>query len=408
MSVYEKCPNCNHTIPVNEGFITWCDKCLWNINPDVYSLRKKNIFDSVYEKAGKVSKDKLFNEVIKMDEMKHRVTVYTVLAYIVSAFVYSTSLFFIYYAIRTIFFVGGAPHNYAIAFILLLFGIELLPRFPKVKGQVLERHEFPALYKLIDMIAEKLQCKRIEYLYINAGFNAYFTVSGLKKESCIVIGVPYFSILDINEKVSVLAHETAHHMGRDASRNRFVSLAMSALSKWYDQLLYYGNTIVLLPITWPISIVVKMLVYVLGGMVWRDRQKAEYIADYHAARTAGVESVISASEKFYFHPAFPKALEQVSRYKNSSDLFESFRKRIDNIPEREIQRVKTIEDLETKKPSSSHPPTLLRNQFVLEKVINPDSIHLSQEDVEKIEDEFKKAEYTVQKILLDDYKEYFI
>ncbi len=40
--------------------------------------------------------------------------------------------------------------------------------------------------------------------------------------------------------------------------------------------------------------------------------------------------------------------------------------------------------------------------------MNPDQIYLSQKDIEKIEAEFKNTEYIIQKILLDDYKEYFI
>lgn len=61
----EICPNCQNPLEVNEGYITWCDKCYWNINPEIYYLSKKRIFDFAYENISKISVNNLFNYPIQ-------------------------------------------------------------------------------------------------------------------------------------------------------------------------------------------------------------------------------------------------------------------------------------------------------------------------------------------------------
>lgn len=404
----ENCPNCQNSLEVNEGYITWCDKCYWNINPDIDYLSKKRIFDFAYENISKVSVNNLYNEVLQAKNIKQRISAYSILAYVISAFIYAISIFFMFFSLRVLFFSGGAPHTYLLSIIFLIFGIEIFPRVTKVRETKLDPQEYPGLFKLVDTISNRIKGQRINNICVSYDYNAYFTTSGLKRENVIILGIPYFSILDINEKISVIAHELTHCSNKDTSRHSFVFTAVTSLSKWYSFLLYFGEIKILLPISWPLSLIVKMFIYILGIMVWRDRQRAEYYADYTAAKIAGVEATISSSEKFYYHPSFFNILKRTAERTNANDLFDNFRKHIKNVPEREIKRVKTLEQLETCDLQSSHPPTLYRNQYISSKIKDFDKLELSQEEINQIENEFKRLEDMIQRRLLSDYREFYV
>lgn len=407
MSDQNICPNCGNQLIVNEGYITWCDKCYWNINPDVYNLHKKKIFDVAYHNISEVSVENLYNEILQSNSIEFKISAYSIFAYVISALIYAVSIFCIYYAFRFI-YISTFIYSYVVSIILFLIGIEIFPKPTKIKETKLERQEYPAIYKLVDMISEKLKSKKIKNICVSYDFNAFFASTGLKRENFIVLGIPYFSILDFNEKVSVIAHEVTHCKNKDTSRHKFVSSALNTLAKWYSNLRAYDDLKIFLPFTWPISLVVKMLIYILGVMIWRDRQRAEYFADYSAAKIAGVDATISSLEKFYYHSVFHSTLERIARLINAQDLFETFRKRINNVPEREILRVKTIEKLETTDLKSSHPPTLYRNQFITNKIKNFEKLGLAQEEIEQIEAEFKKAEKMIERRILNDYREFFV
>lgn len=409
------CPNCGNIVPVDDGYIPWCEKCNWNINPEVYYQKEKNAFDAFYEKIGMASKERLFSKIMKENCIIHKTTPYTVLAYLISSIIYLPSIYLIMASFYILFkldfisgspFISGAPHKYAISVILFSLGIGILPKFRKAKEIELMRNEFPALYKCVDMISDRLNSKRIKQLYANYDFNACDAKTGIRQKNHIVLGIPFFSILDIDEKIAVIAHKIAHCRNNDVSRQWFVNLAMNSLSQWYDKLSAYGRLIVTMPVTWPLSMLLKMIIHILGLVIWKDCQKAEYFADGQAAGIAGVDATISASAKFYFRPAFFEALKQAVNFSNTYNLFDLFRMRVENIPDREIQRVKMSEQIETAGMHSSHPPALLRNRFISEKIKTEESLKPSEEDIRQIGIEFGKAEELIQYRLLNEYREY--
>ena len=80
--------------------------------------------------------------------------------------------------------------------------------------------------------------------------------------------------------------------------------------------------------------------------------------------------------------------------------------RIDNISEREIKRVKTVEQAGTSRILSSNPPDLLRNRYISEKVKDEENLKLSEEDTQQIGIEFGKVEEMIHCKLLSDYQEH--
>ncbi|MCE9666810.1 M48 family metallopeptidase [Myxococcus stipitatus] len=104
----------------------------------------------------------------------------------------------------------------------------------------LTREEFPALFSLLDEVAERAKAKVPKKVYLSIEATAFIGMErrwfGLRREPVVGIGLPLFAFLEREELASVLAHEYGHHQGGDLSlgpwvyrTRRSIALAVDAL-----------------------------------------------------------------------------------------------------------------------------------------------------------------------------------
>ncbi|MCP3103214.1 M48 family metallopeptidase [Myxococcus sp. K15C18031901] len=104
----------------------------------------------------------------------------------------------------------------------------------------LSREEFPALFRLLDEVADRAKARVPKKVYLSVEATAFIGMErrwfGLRREPVVGIGLPLFAFLERQELASVLAHEYGHHQGGDLSlgpwvyrTRRSIALAVDAL-----------------------------------------------------------------------------------------------------------------------------------------------------------------------------------
>lgn len=82
-----KCPKCSADIEVTEGYIQWCEHCLWNLKPYEEQTEKDNIINRIYKSIGRRFSKDLYHSMLKKNSVKPTITIAKVLAITLSCIV---------------------------------------------------------------------------------------------------------------------------------------------------------------------------------------------------------------------------------------------------------------------------------------------------------------------------------
>ncbi|MFC1936635.1 M48 family metallopeptidase [Chloroflexota bacterium] len=411
----QECPVCQTVLPVFDGFVTWCDRCGWNVNPQ-QPEKPRNVFESTYALLGQKQSRSLLEQFIQAEALRPAFSISKLLAYVLAAAIHGITLIFAIGGIGLL--VSGWPNLLAIAGGLFCIAVAsiLRPRFLKVPDTIMSRKEFPTLYKLVDSLVNSLQTREVSGIVINEQFNASFRRVGWQRKGVLHLGLPLWSILDDQEKIALIAHELAHSVNDDATRGFFIGTAIRALAKWYallrpKHIWAPGSGIQGLGEA-PFRVIMLGLAslawlgaYLLSLLLWRESQRAEYLADYLAASVSGTEAMLSLMEKLHFSPTFTVVLRRVTLGKDAScDFFAELRKRVAEVPKRELERIKRVEQLEKSRLDVMHPPTPYRIELLQSHYVAQPKVNFLPSDFEQLEVELLSLKGDLQKKLIDLYR----
>lgn len=421
-SVFVKCPVCGQNIPENPGYITWCDNCSWNINPNNNELYN-DIRYKIYKFLGKMLSLKLFNSIKSNDLTKKYFSLTRVITILFAILIYSFSLGLLisvfggglFLIIRGT-FLNKFPSDYAFVFFgLLCLAITyfIVPKFKKHEANYVKREEYKTLFQLIDKISNCMGTKKIDEVCINEEFNASFYKTFFKGKRILTIGLPMFVILSSEEKVALLSHEIAHSANMDITRGRFIGGAYNLLIKWYRVLrpnrgigelgfsILIGPFLICIinPIRWILSKIVLGIWYIYAILLWRDNQRSEYLADYLASEVAGNEAMSSLLHKFHYGESFWSLMRKIHKYGYSKDLLSEYKKKTMFIPERELHRIERLDTEFLNSVDATHPPTKYRINLMKEY---RHKARLVINDFEKrlLEDELNKASTNINEKII--------
>src|SRR6476646_5873406 len=127
----QECPQCHTMMPVNWGYVTWCDRCGWNVQPH-QPQPPRNIFEAQYERLGKKLGKYLFNDLVNSQTLAPRLTVSKILAFAIATLVHGLTI--IVGAIGIGLILTAWPSFLQFMNGLLFVGIAWLlrPRFPEI------------------------------------------------------------------------------------------------------------------------------------------------------------------------------------------------------------------------------------------------------------------------------------
>jgi Zn-dependent protease with chaperone function len=313
--------------------------------------------------------------------------------------------------------VRGWPNVIFVTLGVLSLGVAWLlqPRIPKLTDEVLPREQFPVLYAMVDRIAEALETRPVDGIVVTPEFNAGFGQFGVRRRHIVLIGLPLFMICDPRERTSLLAHELAHGVNGDPNRGFFVGSAINSLVMW-RYLLHPGGLVsqdgglvglFMIPINLAIIGVCQVLwlgVYALYHLIWRDSQRAEYLADHLAATTGGTKAMTSMLGKLQFHREWDMTVQRVSLNDKDALLFEEFVQRVKQAASEEREPIKAPLLDEAARLDVTHPPTPYRIQFLLSRANLQPRVELSPEESAAIDQELVPLQASVRRQIIDAHR----
>lgn len=134
-------------------------------------------------------------------------------------------------------------------------------------------------------------------------FNASWGSDGWRRRRVLRLGIPLLASLDIRETLALLAHELAHERNGDAQRGVLVGSTLISLSEAVD--LFRPHRTPLGAHQWALvmlltngllracSLPFRGLLALQTHLLYRDSQRAEYLADDLSASVAGTDAVIA-------------------------------------------------------------------------------------------------------------------
>jgi heat shock protein HtpX len=281
--------------------------------------------------------------------------------------------------------------------VCLAIAFVLRPRFPKKPSDCLSRSSCPALFGLVDRVAEQLSSKPVDFVRVDEEFNASMSAVGVQRQSLLTLGLPFWAILAPQERVALVAHEMAHRINGDPGRSFIIGNALMTLGYWryfltpdshgdYD----FWQMIAHIPVR-IIGLLVGGLEWVLRSLLYIDSQRAEYLADFLAAKVAGGPAVTSLLHKLGLSDNLAAVADRVY-YQGDTEgrtLIGAFRSFADQVPESEMERIKRINNKEESRIDASHPPTAYRIQFIVVRAVSAPARLLSDAESADIDRELQ-------------------
>lgn len=408
------CPQCQATVPVHRGYVSWCDHCEWNTDPTPLN-EFPTFLDNINQRFGERYGAQLFRAVVEgASSLRPGFSLSRLVAYALALVVHSLTLLLLVGGILLLIF--GRPNIVAIPVGILALGIAwaVRPRLGAPPDGVLPRDRYPELYAFVGRVAENLGLKRLDGIVVDHEFNATFQRVGFRGRTYVTIGLPLVSILSREEWVALIGHEIGHGVNGDIQRSVFVGAAVKTLQDW-DYFLRPHSLlssesgvpgVLMLPVNlvlYALSTVTRWGILALAFLLYRDSQRAEYLADQIATKAAGSDAVLLLLEKFNLAEFYDLVLQKTALNKGLN-LYTELRNGIAMIPERERERIRRKSRRSDSSVDATHPATAYRIAFIERHGFSAQRNLLSEWEQENILRELSEAFADIQRVAIDAYR----
>jgi heat shock protein HtpX len=292
---------------------------------------------------------------------------------------------------------------------LLFVWFLLLPRPARAFGTPIPGEVAPTLHQVTRQIAQALGGPPVDSIRFSITYNAAFGQFGWGRKSSLILGLPLLSVLSEQELVALLSHELAHDVNDDPSRGLILGTALDSLYTWYELLRPRINWETPIPFVFlviniiclPIAGLIWVIGYSLSTLLWYDIQRAEYMADWLAAQISGTDAMLAVLDKAQFEETFKNDLKFAYLDHRMEGFFVDFKRRIAQVPDREIARIRRIEKLVGSRIDSSHPPTEYRVEFLKAHYFSEAEVVLSPSEFDQFKQELEPYLQKMQKQITD-------
>jgi len=410
------CPQCQGIIYEHPDYVTWCDKCNWNVMSKEY-LEPLNLFDKLYLRVGKKQSEGMLNFMIRNGSLPPRISFQRISLLAFCTFFHIISLILCLSGIYLL--IAEFPHvlPMIIGSFLLLLAWSTRPRSYRLDTKPLPREQFSAAYQIVDEIASTIGAQKVHGIILDERFNASITQTGLRKKQIIYLGLPLLSILDKQELASLVSHEIAHGMNGDLNRSFFVNSAINSLITWYqmikpDKLFDTDNNsfyiaLGMVPVNIFLLLVSRLIylsLYLICHLNWYDSQRAEYLADRYAAEVTGKDGLLSLLNKLHLQSLFDFCIQKTANNPDVTSIFDELEKRAKNIPDKELDRIKRVYSMSDSRLDVTHPPTVNRISYINSLKITAPKYQLTDELYNRFSTEITPLKPDMELKILDEYK----
>ena len=200
--------------------------------------------------------------------------------------------------------------------LLLAMAAYLRPMRRPIPQKVLAPDDAPALFALLDRLAQQMGAPRPDVVQVTDEYNA-FADHDPPGPRILGIGAPLWLALDADERLAILAHEIAHFANDDPARGKLTGAALSTLARWSAlftppslidhharvDVVIDDRGLVAQLIGEVFTGAIDTLAYAYEKLLFAESQRAEYRADIMAAKVAGAAAMHAALHKIILAPA---------------------------------------------------------------------------------------------------------
>jgi Zn-dependent protease with chaperone function len=415
VSQSQPCPECGKNMAVVKGFVPWCQSCNWNLG----ALSKdENLtpFERYYLKIGNYAGEQLLQSVLNSTANKPS-SISVFFAYLIAGVIHLVSLLILVCGIWLA-VVGWGYFFYMISALLcLIVAWVTRPRLGKMKETVLKRDDFPTLYRIVDEISAKMGAKKVDGITVNFEYNAAYSSYGMARKNYIHLGLPLVSVLKPEQLVALIGHELGHGVNGDSTRGFIVGTAIGTLMEWHyfikpDYILERNGSLIdlfMVPVNLlllGLSKVILGILMVLTHLLWRNKQRAEYLADDLAAQVSGLQAKLSLLEKLHLEHIFVFAMQRMLTGSAKGNAADEIRAQFQQIPDSEIERVQRIGQFTDTRLDATHPPTSYRIQYLKNKRSTQTAAYkITEKDQALLDKEWRILEERVAQQMVGYYKD---
>ncbi|MFJ9947727.1 M48 family metallopeptidase [Kitasatospora sp. NPDC091207] len=396
-SAPQACPCCAATIDADPRFAVWCPRCEWNLTPGATDApapkTRRSAAHARREAAATARTDQLFEDIAAGRTATGGQRARLAAAAIATAVHLATAALCAWGLWLLV--TGNTPLRCLGAVVLALVVLirPRLGRAPRGEG-VLTRAEAPALYGLADRVAAELGTRPAGVIQVDADFNASVWVAGLRRQTVLTLGLPFWEVLGEQDRVALLGHEFGHRVNGDNRRGFWLGAAIQALAHWHDLARPRGHYRNAVGLQMLFQLTDLLLGVLLGGVAWllrrvlllldrltsRAGQQAEYHADTLATRVGSTEATRRLLRTLLLQQTAETAATRVraelrsrpgtarrgrtpdpaERTSAPEAFWERLRVHLATVPPLEHERLLRRSALERGAVDATHPPTHLR------------------------------------------------
>ncbi|MCZ4119182.1 M48 family metallopeptidase [Streptomyces sp. H39-S7] len=429
----DPCPDCGAAVPVDPRFATWCAECGWNTDsaePDALPGRIGAHRVALARRHG----EQLHAELAGGGDQSPRRDAHSVLAYALACAVHLFTVALAAIGLLLVVLGWDTVVEPIIGVILLVVAFALRPRLGRLPGDgvVLRRADAPALFTLLDQVAEGVSTRAADAVIVDVRFNASVQAYGWRRRRRVDIGLPLWETLTAQQRVALLGHEFGHYANGDTRHGLVVHTALRSLVTWYEVftparrnsrmvradglgelaqraarppaeagLVRLAEALADALMVIPRYAVLGVL-RLLDHLTVRSAQRAEYLADRMAAGTGSSEAAVGLFDRLLTGESVSNDLRtQAVRARTrlpgvdpkavEAGLWTHLATRITSIPAREYDRLRRVSVLRGHAVDATHPPTHLRRSLIADGAQLPGTVVLDAAAVAAIDAELAPA-----------------
>lgn len=302
--------------------------------------------------------------------------------------------------------VAGFPNILLVLFgaMFLVFAWMVRPRPAKLPERVVTAEEAPKLFALLSEVAGAMQAPTPDGVVLFADFNAWVGFFGPERRQKLILGlgVPLWKLLTPSERLALLGHEFGHLVNGDPARRGVIGRALEVLHRWHDlwageEMFIAGTgearhlhqrTFIEVIFTGVGEAITGSLIALLTRLFYAESQRAEYLADALAARTAGSDAAVATLHATILAPLGAAALNGAFVQPNTkTDLIGKMVTAIREADAKARAALLAAAEAEGVAVDGTHPPTRQRLRFLSELSIEKGLISMSQARTDAIDRE---------------------
>ncbi|MEV6260084.1 M48 family metallopeptidase [Streptomyces sp. NPDC051784] len=383
--VSRPCPRCGATLWSDPRFTSWCGECDWNVDPQASEGASGRTAGHALTAGARRGDDGSPGPRHDQGSAHALSPLSLTTAYAVAMAVHGVTVVL---AVSAVWCVvrGWGGLGAPLGVVLMFLAWTVRPRLgrPPRDGQVIVRDEAPALYGLVDEVAEVAGTRGVDVIVVDTDFNAGVQTCGVRGRRVLALGLPLWEVLGPQERIALLGHELGHYGNGDTRRGIVLGTALRSLHHWRY---FLAPT----PDPAPVEMLVNLLylgprALVRGVLLLLDRitakagRHAEYGADVFASRAGSTEAAVRLMDRILLdEPVSTIVRREAQRLERelrrsgrrretgqeASRLWEILADEVRTIPEHEYERRRRVSAARKHCADDSHPPTHLRRRRLL-------------------------------------------